>query len=133
MTKSKLISFREFYAADEPFIYASWMKGLRYGSPLYKMIDHEIYFKTYARIIKILLSKSKVLIAALKQDPNVILGYSVFEDKKLHWVFVKEDWRGIGLAKDLVPKELEVVTHMTSLGSLIFKEKCPKAIFNPFL
>ena len=44
-------------------------------------------------------SKSRSL--RLADDQNTILGYSVKYEGKLQWVYVKQDFRGLGIEKML--------------------------------
>jgi hypothetical protein len=127
-----LIETRFANTSDVPFILATWLKGLRFGNGWFKLIDNKAYFKTYHGVIISLLSRPTVLVsvACLKEDPSVILGYAVVEGNKLHWCQVKKAWRGIGIAKSLVPKEVDTVTHLTDTGKSIFLKK--GLIFNPF-
>jgi hypothetical protein len=86
----------------------------------------------YHKVINYLIDKKtiNIRVACLKDDPTVILGYAIFEGDTLHWVFIKKSWRNIGLAKDLVPKDIKIVTHLTSVGLSISKRKGFE--FNPF-
>jgi hypothetical protein len=131
MQKRDLISIRPGVKADEAMIYSSWLKGLRYGNSWFEQIEQESYFETYHRVINQILHKPdvQVRVACLKEDEDVILGYSVSEPQLLHWVFVKPDWRRIGLARDLVAKDITTVTHMTKLGKLC---KPDHVNFKPF-
>lgn len=132
--RSQLVAIREGREADLPFIYSSWLKGLRYGNSWFNLIDQDIYFKTYHAVIDRLLNTPGVLVrvACLKDDADVILGFSVFSGTKLHWVFCKDRWRHIGLAKLLVPTNIDTVTHVTKTGvGLLEKRKHIK--FNPFV
>lgn len=130
MNKRDLIDYRQGLATDDPFIFSSWLNGLRYANDMFEQIDQEIYFKHYHQRIELILKRSEVNIACLKDDPDVILGYSVVEPTILHWVFVKPAWRGIGLMRDLVPKDTKSVTHLTRVG---LKIKPTNVVYNPFL
>lgn len=132
VTKKNLISIRDYQSDDQNFILSTWLNGLRYGNDWFKEIDQETYFKAYHPIVCNLIFDSKVSVACLKEDPSVILAYSVHDGDVLHYVFCKEVWRGIGLSKDLIPQNLKVVTHLTKTGLSILKKKYPNAIFNPF-
>lgn len=127
----EIISFREYTSADEPFIFATWLKGLYFGNSWFKAIDKACYLLAYRKIIQnILFHKgTEVKIACLKEDPEIIIGYSIFEGHILHWVHVKKEFRGLGIAKRLVPKDTLICTHITKIGLLI---KPKKIIFNPF-
>lgn len=134
LTKKELISYRDLMPADLNFIYSTWLKGLRYGNDWFSFITKEAYFTFYHRIIELILEKPNVIIkvACLKEDPDVILGYSVSEGLVLHWVFVKSAWRKIGIAKDLVP-EFKSVSHITAIAKSILITKFPTVEFNPFI
>ncbi len=133
--KKKLIKLRPAQKSDEPFIYATWLKGLRFGNDWFELIDSTIYYENYKRVIDVLLSRptTKVTVSCLKEDPDVILGYCVSEPSTVHYIHVKEAWRKLGIANDLLPKDLKVVTHMTNQGKVIFVNKLKDIKFNPFL
>jgi hypothetical protein len=129
-------SLRDANEADFPFIYSTWLKGLRYGNDAFGMIDQQAYFDKYHQVIeKILAAPSTyILVACLSDDPSTILGYSVREGTDtLHYVHVKDAFRRFGIAKELCPPDLKRVTHVTKVGWSILKEKFPKAVFDPFL
>lgn len=118
---------------DAAFIFSTWLKGLRFGNDWFGLIDSKVYFRVYHKVIENILSNpnTKVNVACLKEDPKVLLGYSVYTGSTLSWLHVKKAWRNIGLAKDLVPNNITSVSHITSIGRSILK-KHPQVIFNPF-
>lgn len=132
MTKNELITERELTRLDENFIYATWLKGLRYGNDLFELIDSEAYFSNYRKIIQFFLSTSQVKIACLKETPETILGYSVSDGSRLHWLHVKEEWRRLGIAKSLLPPDFKAYSHLSKLGFEILQTH-PGPIFNPFI
>lgn len=90
----------------------------------------------YHKVLEKFLDNPRVTItvACLKDDPAVILGYSVAHvsntgDQVLDWAFVKKAWRQIGIAKSLVPPNLKFVSHITKIGRAI---KPPGVVYNPF-
>jgi GNAT superfamily N-acetyltransferase len=133
--KAELIAIRLMNENDKGFIYATWLKGLYYGDTWFKEVPKDLFMKGYRPIIDKLLSSpdTVVTVACLKDDPEVILGYAVqkLDCVTVHWVFVKQSWRGIGLAKSLISPKIGVVTHLTRAGLGILKNHC-KIIFNPF-
>lgn len=133
ISNSDLITYRNAVISDKPFILATWLKGLRFGNSWYRLIDDKAYFKVYHAVIESLLTKPGVIIkvACLKEDEQVILGYSVFEGNRAHWVQVKKAWRNIGIARSLLPKEITTVSHLTETGKSIILKK--KWLFNPFM
>lgn len=129
----ELVDFRRAINSDVPFILSTFLKGLRYGNGWYKLIDSKVYFSVYHDIIVRILSKPEisVKVACLKEDPTIILGYSIVEGDRLHWVHVKKAWRHVKIATSLVPETITTVTHLTDVGKSIFLKK--KLIFNPFV
>jgi len=133
MNKNELVTTRDYKPEDRNFILSTFLKGLRYGNDWFETIPSDIYFGFYHNVVEALLNlpDTKVKVACLLDDPEVILGYSVYSKEKLHWVFCKRAWRSIGIAKSLVPEEITTVTHLTAVGKSILK-KHPNLHFNPF-
>ena len=127
------VVFRAGRTDDLNFIYSSWLKGLRYGNDWFEAIDQYQYFRAYHQVLENVLIRPNcsIKVACLASDPDVILGYSVFEGSKIHWIFVKRRWRGIGLGKQLLPVTMSVCTHLTKIGKSLLK-KFPDVRFNPF-
>lgn len=128
----QLISIRLVKEDDRAFIMATWLRGLYYGNPWFKEIEKDVFMHKYHDVITRVLLKptTEVAIAALKDDEDTILGYSVTDNKTLHWVFVKEVWRKMGIAKAIIPHDIDTTTHLTIMG----KKIKPKSLkFNPFL
>lgn len=136
MNKADLVMIRDGVPEDKNFILATWLRGLYYGDSWFKEIPKDIFMMHYHRFLENLLNLPGVIIkvSCLKEDKDVILGYSVNRNVNgfsiLDWVFVKSAWRGIGLGRNLVPQDPDVVSHLTKLGKNLKPEKC---IFNPFL
>lgn len=118
---------------DLPFIFASWLRGLRHGNDWFGLIDSGAYFSAYHKVIEDIINDPfvKVKIACLASEPNTILAYSVSAGSKVHWVYCKNRWRGIGIAKSLLPSNIEVITHVTKHGRGWLKAH-PGVVFNPF-
>lgn len=130
--KKDLISFRDFVPDDFNFVIATWLQGLYHGNDFFKMVEKEAYFNRYHEVLEKLIPLSKIKVAALSEDPDVILGYCVTSSHSptLHWVFVKEAWRKIGIAKDLIPKNITHYSHFSTVGLSAFQKH--QWQFNPF-
>lgn len=115
---------------DGPLIYATWMRGLFYGNRLYNLIEKDLFFGTYPKVINALLMRSNVVVACLESDPDVILGYAVIEGSRLHWVYVKKHRRRMGIAASLIPASITEVSHLTDQGMASNKFNWK---YNPFL
>ena len=133
ITKTNLIDVRPGVNADRAFIISTWLKGLRFGNAWYGLIESATYYQVYHLVIETLLDKpeTKIDVACLKDDPEVILGFAVHDKQRLHWVHVKRAWRKIGIAKRVVPKNTKTVSHLTEVGRVLMLKHDLK--FNPFL
>lgn len=105
-------------------------KGLYYGNEWFNKIDRKEYFDKYKKVLDFLLAKSTIDIAVLEDNPNVIIGYIVYEDNKLHWIYVKKAWRKAGVGKQLIPEGITCVTHLTKIAA---KKKPKEWTFNPLI
>jgi hypothetical protein len=95
----------------------------------------------HAALERLLSGPVTIKVACLREEPNIILGYSVTRKLAvgtqvvgvLDWVFVKSAWRKIGIAKLLVPQDVEACSHLTKSGLAIMRQKKPSMVFNPFI
>lgn len=117
--KKSLIRLRDAKVADQAFISSTFLKGNYYGNPYYRQIDKDTFMLHYQEVLKSLLIRCTTKIACLQSDEDVIIGYSVYEPGVLHWVFVKDVWRKIGVAKDMIPVDINIYTHTTKIGQAI--------------
>ncbi len=132
MNKLDLIAVRNYVPEDKNFIMATWLRGLYHGNMWFNLIPRDIYFKHYNKVVEAILAKptTTIKIACLKDDPEVILGYSVYENNNLHWVQTKAAWRNIGIAKSLIPTNITTITHVSKVGVTLSIRK--NLLFNPF-
>ena len=131
--QTERVAIRDYTGEDRNFVLATWLRGLRYGNEFYQSIPSDIYFAEYQKVLDHILESpmAVVRVACLESEPTVILGYSVSHSNVLDWVFVKKNWRNIGIAKSLLPLGIQKVSHLTKVGkSLLFKYKHLQ--FDPF-
>ncbi len=135
MTRDELMVVRPYIESDKNFIMATFLRGLYYGDSWFSEIPKSVFMSHYHKVIEFLLDKdtTEIKIACLKDDPEVILGYSILTPSTnvVHFVFCKKSWRAIGIAKALVPDSTKVATHLTKLGLSIIRKK--NIDFNPYL
>lgn len=113
---------------------AEYLRSLRKGNEYLELIEPLAYFNVYDAYFKALLARpdSAVKLAALSDDPDVVLGWALVEPDKLHFVYVKKDYRRIGIAKSLVSEPFSRFSHLTKIGKALWDTKFPRAAFNPF-
>jgi len=134
--RKSLIATRKSQPSDVPFIYSTWLQGYLHGNDWLNPLSQPSYYEMARTNLNDLFQRPhcECIIACLKEDPEIILGYSVFEKTEhkttLHWVWVKPVWRTIGIAKQITPTDIDYVSHLTKVGFSIFKTK--KWNYKPF-
>lgn len=145
----KDLIIREAEAGEENFIYNSWLHSYR-SSHFARPIESRTYYKFHHAVIERILARPtcSVLIATHKDTPTIILGYMVLDSltsPTIHFVYVKQPFRRLGIAKALLeqcrPKgggmesALEAIyTHKTQDGEgLIASTENSKFQYIPYL
>ena len=121
-------------AAYLNYIKARWMRSYRQGNHFIKLIDSESYFYAYDIYTSRVLFHPMAIVrlAVLNDDHDVALGFSVMQEQTLHYVYVGKDFRRLGIARHLVPTEINSFTHLTKIGMRLWPTKLKTAKFNPF-
>jgi hypothetical protein len=116
-------------------ILSRWLRSLRQYNDYFKLIDKNAYFDVYEKYIKLIIYRPNTVIrlAVLKDDQDVVLGWSIIEGTILHYVHVPELWRGKGISDLLIPKDIKCCTHVTKYWLNMWQKKYKHVIFNPFL
>ena len=120
---------------DVSFVYATWLKSYKYDSPLTKFTKSELFYNQHQKILDRLLLKAKVNVACDQNDEDLIFGYIVFEPHVIHYIYVKEPFRGYGIATKL----LEAIegsyqaSHLTYSLLDLWSAKKINCEFNPYL
>lgn len=135
MESKDLVVIRPAIEDDRAFILATWLRGAYYGE-FQASMEKDAFMKSYHELVEHALDgpDAEVVVAALPQDPSVIIGYAVFKNTRdgrvLHWVFVKSAFRRYGVAKLLLNREIKFVSVLTRQGR---KLKPADWLYNPFL
>lgn len=135
VSKNESVTIRDYEPGDKNFIYSTFLIGLYYGDSWFTMIEKDTFMHHYHKILTGILESpnNKIKVACLKDDRDVILGYSILsaDNEAVHYVFCKSAWRSIGIAKMLVPNTVHTATHLTKAGLGLLR-KYPQIKFNPF-
>lgn len=137
------IDIKESTPEYTSFIYATWLHSYKHGSYFAKRITNTIFFKWHHKVIEKILDRDsvKILVASPKEEPNIVLGYLVYEtmeDKQvIHYIYVKKSFRRFGIATKLL-KESGVELKDCSFDHWCFDTdwicaKLPTLIYNPYL
>lgn len=116
------------------FIYAKWLRSLRYGNEYFRLVEPMAFWQSYREYITAILNRedTDVRLAVLTDEPDVALGFSVSRGTILDYVYVQKDMRRLGIGASLVPKGIDTVTHLTRTG-ITWWSKTKDVIFNPFV
>lgn len=100
------------------FVVDSWLESFR-KSPWAGCVRNDLYQETQrATIVGILARGAEITVALAPRLDGVhtgrrVMGYVVAEHplECLHWVYVKKDYRGHGLGRDLVTRASQFWVH----------------------
>ena len=112
---------------------SKWLRSLRYGNRYFKLIDPSSYWANYNDYLCgiILGHNTRIRLATLSDDDDVVLGFSVSRETCLDYIWVHKLQRKQGIGKALVPIDLDTYSHITTVGESIIKQKLDWK-FNPF-
>lgn len=116
------IVFRQANKEDINFIFNAWLKSFR-NSMFASKLSNTVYFSEHHKIVEKLITNSNVIVACPEDDTTNIIGFicaSTVEGVKcFHYVYVKQSFRNLGIAKMLLhafnfdPATASIYTHHT--------------------
>jgi GNAT superfamily N-acetyltransferase len=131
----ELYDIRDYQPSDKNFVLATFLRGVYYGDSWFSKIRKDIFMDNYKRIAEFAIDTGKVVVkvACLREDPDVIIGYSILsaDYQAVSWVYVKKAWRLKGIARSLLPQYPQYITHLSELGEKLMP-KLNTAVYNPF-
>lgn len=100
------VAIRPGTARDHSFIMATWLNSFRHRSPFaFRLRDVE-FFPFHHPIAEAILLRATVSVAALEDDPNVIIGYLITEHgpgwHRLHFAYTKKEFRRMRVLTQLL-------------------------------
>ncbi len=125
---------KEIPEAYKGLLFSKWLRSQRNGNYYYKAADSAAYYSAYHHYIENLLAKpdSKIRLAVLTDDHDVVLGFSVHRGAVMDYIYVHKDMRNNGIGTALIPTGTETFSHLTRTGDTIWKKKYKTWVFNPF-
>jgi len=142
LNKQQIENLQVRYLKDEDinFIYNSFLKSLKHA---FSSVPSEIYFNHLKLVLLKILERATVLVVHLKEDPNKILGYLIYERIKgiyvLHYVYVKHVYRNLKIASGLIKssgyrkdEESGIASFPIKKGEFSFFEKF-NINYDPFI
>lgn len=86
---------------DMAFVVDAWRRSFE-GSPAVRGADREHYRIEMTRTIRRLLDTAECRVACNPDDPDQLVGFAAFNGPELHYAYTKQDFRGMGVARDLL-------------------------------
>ena len=138
-----MIVIRAMEDGDLPLVYDSWLKSLRHDQKHRKgdaaLVRDADYYRWQRDAIDDIMVQSPVWVACDPEDEGNVMGWACGMEPVLHYVYVKELFRGHGVARALIAKVRElgsgdeplIVTHLTA-PALQWRERHPIR-YNPYL
>lgn len=117
------MKFRQAREGDINFILSTWLKSYweslkRYatGGQFVPIPRAEVFYKEHQEKIKHLLKDATVVVCNPPDDENQIIGYLVYKGDCLHFCYVKNVFRRIGIANKLMALApgLKTYSHHTT-------------------
>lgn len=135
------VTIRHANVQDNPFIIESWLEYYKVFSQFGKSVPAKVYFKEHRKLIVKVMEFSKCFVACDKKDTGLIIGFICSESMPstgrdvLHFIFVRKDFRKLGIGKQLLDKVTEhpnvEFTHQGDLKSLW--GNYASKVYNPYL
>lgn len=86
---------------DFAFIIDAWRRSYE-GAPAVRNADREHYRIEMTRAIRRLCDRAEVRVACDPSDEDTIVGFVAFTGDELHYAYTKQDFRGMGVSKQLL-------------------------------
>lgn len=117
MTESLPIVFRDAGPDDLQLVADSWCKSYaRSNWAAFFKTRGQNYTRAQDRLLKRILGRgARLIIAAWSEGPELILGWACYEGSTLHYVWVREQWQGKGVARAMIaaiPEPPKTITHL---------------------
>ena len=99
---------------------------------------NEVYYDEHKKVIEGCYRRGEILVACMKDDPSVIMGFVAASSSTLHYVYVKHMFRKLKIAETLVKVNfkdfgvgLTQCTHLPRNGKAAMIKF--KLVYNPYL
>lgn len=128
-----LIEVRAAEKDDKNFVIHSWLRSLRSFEPFYRTMTGETFFREHTKRVENALDRGYCLVVCPRDHPKIIAGYIVWEtridDTIIHYVYIKEQYRKMGIASLLMDTVNTDRNLVASARGIAFKD----IPYNPYL
>ena len=97
-------AIRPMVKSDEPFIFRAWLEGYWPHFPGRVVMSRGEFMERWHIIIERILAdpKTRTVVAHVEGHPDMLLGFACGNDTCLHWAYVKQAFRQMGIASALL-------------------------------
>jgi hypothetical protein len=92
---------RDARDADFAFIVDAWCRSFEH-SPAVKGADREAYRTEMVRMVRSVMGRATTRVACDHEDDDVLLGFATFSGPVLHYVYVRKDFRQMGIVRAML-------------------------------
>lgn len=131
---------RDANSNDLNYILDSFKNSVKYDTILAKTCRSQIFNKEFPKVIDHILSTAKTIVACVKDEPSVIVGYLIYSSNVIHYCLVKEAFRKLRLCWMMMAFAFGIEDR--ALQCSLLTEKAKKILilkpnlkieYNPFL
>ncbi len=101
----RVCEVRSARPADDAFIYRSWLDGSYEVCPVRPAVRPADYYRAWRQLAAVLRMRPDVetVVACLPGQPDTLLGFACGAiGRHLHWCYVKQPFRGLGIAREML-------------------------------
>lgn len=120
------------------YVKATWLKHYKEHSEFARPIRDSIYFPAHSKVVDRILKRARVAIASHIDEPDVILGFLVYEHFDLpviHYAYVVNRARKLGVATEMLKavkiSDTFLFTHRTPDAKAL-QVKNPHMTYDPY-
>lgn len=113
-------------------VIAPFLNSLKQTNDFFKLIDRDAYYIAYKKYVENLLNRPNSIVKLAMLSDETVLGWSLIENKTLHYIWVKNEVRRRGIGQSLLPKEFDTISHLTNKGLRLWVTHYPGVKFDPF-
>lgn len=128
------VAIRLGTTADLPLVSSTWLRHYRRRSAYARAVPERLYATEQRALITLILQRTPVVCAVDASAPEVVLGYLVADAVCVHWLHVKDGFRGLGLARMLAKHAQGALyyTHETDDAATLARRLGLVLEFNPY-
>jgi hypothetical protein len=123
---------REAVASDEAFVKSAWRGTFRTAGHGVEDAEPTHYHREMQRVFERLLPGATIRIACDPADADNLIGFAAFTGMELHYVYVKQDFRKLGVVPAMLEGlDIRSFTFKTLPGDRRMRPKARGWLFTP--